>query len=201
MPSLSRAEIFGITVFTILALTWFGKVSFGLISSERNSNRISESLQAEKPKTILVHIAGAVEKTGLFELPADCRVDDALKIAGGTVLNADTSLLNLAENLTDGDKLYVPFQGTPIPKEYENKTIKRERGKTSEKAKPIKFPININTATLEELMTLPDIGDVRAREIIDCRNKQGGFKKREEIMNVKGIGEGIYDKIKDLIYV
>jgi len=201
MPNLSRAEIFGITVFTILALAWFCKVTFGFLPLGEKTSEQPGTPGIEKPKTIVVHIAGAVEKTGLYVLPSDCRVGDALKIAGGAVLNADTSLLNLAENLADGDKLYVPFKGTPIPKEYENKTIKRRSVKKSEKTPTPKFPININTATEEELMTLPDIGDVRAKDIIDYRNKNGGFKKREEIMNVKGIGEGIYEKIKDLIYI
>ena len=202
MPSLSRAEIFSITVFTILAFTWFGRIALGFIPSHQKSNSDFDTeniKQAEK--IIVVHIAGAVERPGIYELPIGSRINDALKVAGGAVLNADVSLLNLAENLSDEDKIYIPLKGESIPAGFEKKNQKETKSKSANSPRNPVSIININTATLEQLMSLPDIGEVRAEEIINYRVQHGGFKKREEIMNVRGIGEGIYEKIKNLIYV
>ncbi|MBU1023822.1 helix-hairpin-helix domain-containing protein, partial [bacterium] len=132
-------------------------------------------------------------------LAIDGRVKDAIGLAGGTVMDADTSILNLAEILKDGQKLYIPLKDEkvefPLISEDENlKTLKAVKS-------GIKFPININTATEMELESLPGVGEVRAKDIIEYRNRNGGFKSKSEIMNVKGIGDGTYEKIKDLIYI
>ena len=153
----------------------------------------------EVPVIIFVQVAGAIKKPGILKMPAGSRVSDAMKLAGGAADNADISLLNLAESLVDGQKIYVPFKGEMSPAASQ-KVETKPASHATEKSK-MKSPINLNTATKEELITLPGIGDVRAGDIITYRTQHGGFKKKEEVMNVKGIGKGIYAQIKDLIYV
>ena len=199
LNSLSRLEILGITVFSILAIVWVGIVTFDAISKTRNRSDSKIENAITEPATILVHVAGAVENPGLKELPIDGRVKDAISLAGGTVMDADTSILNLAEILKDGQKLYVPL----IDEKIEFPLISEDENLKSLKAREsgVKFPINLNTATEMELKSLPGVGDVRAKDIIDYRNRNGRFKNKSEIMNVKGIGDGTFENIKDLIYI
>jgi len=202
MAGLSRAEIFGITAFSILAAIWLGQVTYGTIthSSTKALKKTGNELPVrEVSSTITVHVAGAVKKPGVLKMPAGSRISEAIELAGGTLANADTSLLNLAESLTDGQKISIPFKDEIIPATTQNGLGKTEPHPSTYSG--AKFPINLNTATMEELMALPDIGEVRAKDIITYRNEHNGFKKKEDITNVKGIGKGIFDKIKDLIYI
>ena len=202
MKNLSRSEILGITVFSILVVVWIATVAMDMIAYNisKNDSALAADLDADKtPETILVHVAGAVVNPGLIELPYESRVTDAIKTAGGTIENADTSFLNLAENIFDGQKLYVPIKGEKIdsPLITNDESIKAARSTSRE----VRFPINLNTASKEELTALPGVGDIRAQDIIDYRTRNSGFKKKTEIMSVKGIAEGTYAKIKDLIYI
>lgn len=199
LNNLSRLEILGITVFSILAIVWVCIVSIDAISNSRDKSAVDIEITVTEPETIMIHVAGAVENPGLKELPSDGRVKDAISLAGGIVMDADTSILNLAEILQDGQKLYIPLKNEkvefPLISEDENlKTLKANKG-------GVNFPINLNTATEMQLKFLPGIGDVRAQDIIKYRNRNNGFKKKSEIMNVMGIGDGTYEKIKDLIYI
>jgi competence protein ComEA len=201
MRYLSRLEIFGLSLFTFLAMYWFVSTGLGMYSEfHKDSEAIADSdTQLETPQTILVHVAGAVKNPGVYELQFGSRIGDALEKAGGYIDSSGQGLLNLAEVLEDGQKIFVPFEGEivdyPLVTKSENPLKKADV-----KLTPLS-PLNINTSTKEELMCLPGIGETRAMDIIEYRKKVGGFKKKSDIMNVNGIGEKIYEKIKDLIYI
>jgi competence protein ComEA len=141
-------------------------------------------------KPIVVHITGAVPRPGVYALPQGARIQDGISAAGGFLAEADKTNINLAQVLDDGEKLDIPYiEGgspvltTPVP---EVVTITTEL-------------ININTASLAELDTLPGIGPTTAQKIIDYRTQNGPFINAEDI--VSGIGPGTYERIKDLITV
>lgn len=133
---------------------------------------------------IFVHVCGAVNCEGVYELPNGSRVYQAIELAGGFREDADTQAVNQAEVLSDEQKLYIPMMG----EEYS--TVSEEEGK-----------ININKASKEELMTLPGVGESRADSILKYREEVGAFKSIDDIMQVSGIKEGLFEKIKNLITI
>ncbi|WP_294784162.1 helix-hairpin-helix domain-containing protein [uncultured Eubacterium sp.] len=146
-----------------------------------------ELVQAD---TIYVYVCGAVCNPGVYELPEDSRAYEAVTQAGGMAEDAAGTAVNLAEVLTDGQKLQIPFQG-----EISETQLSDSGVETTD------THVNINTASLEELMTLKGIGQTRAEQILEYREKHGSFASPEAIMNVDGIKQGTYDKIKDNIRV
>lgn len=146
---------------------------------------------------VSVHVCGFVQNPGVYVLEPGKRVTDAITAAGGFLDEADENYLNLADYLVDGTKIYVPskeevqnsesMQVISIP---ENPNTKSESGM-----------VNINTATKEELMSLPGVGESKAEAIMEYRNVYGGFSAIEDIMNIRGIKEGLFNKIKDKIRV
>lgn len=149
------------------------------------------SPSTETPTEVVVHVTGAVNAPGVFTLPADARVDDAVRAAGATA-DADLSQLNLAQKLNDGQKIVVPKIGeTAAASTSGEGTGEPESGAL----------INLNTASQAELETLPSIGEVRAQAIIDYRETNGGFKSIEELKEVSGIGEKIYADVAPHITV
>jgi competence protein ComEA len=146
------------------------------------------------PKPILVHVSGAVAIPDVYHLPPDCHVQEAIKAAGGLLPEADTNTLNLASKLEDGEKIFVPY------KPQEGAALQQETSGNTEDSQT-EFPININTATLDELSLLPGIGDVKGQAIIDYREANGAFAVIEQIQNVSGIGPATFEKIKDLITI
>lgn len=136
---------------------------------------------------IMVHVAGAVNRPGLYRLSPDARVNDAIKAAGGATAEGDVNALNLAEKVKDGQKLTVPNRSASAQTANQNTT-----GTAI---------VNINTASKETLMTLPGIGEVLAQNIIDYRTKNGPFSSTEEIKEVNRIGDKLYEQLKDRISV
>jgi competence protein ComEA len=155
-------------------------------------------LPAPTPAPIMVHVRGSVNRPGLYPLPMGSRVNDAIQAAGGFSGQADTGSLNLAEILDDGEQLDVPALSTPIVADREPRP-----GTTSPIPVATSYPalVNINTASIEELDTLPEIGPKTAQAIIDYRYANGPFARIEDILEVKGIGPVTFDKIKDLITI
>ncbi len=150
------------------------------------------------PGSVIIDIAGAVAKPGVYTLPVGSRVQDALTMAGGTLPNAETRGLNLARKLNDGEQIYIPTfaEATSAPMVT---AVKSNRLPT-----PTRTPIgkiNINTATVEELDALPGIGPAIAQRIVDYRTQNGPFKVIEDIKQVRGIGDAIFADIKDNITV
>jgi competence protein ComEA len=149
------------------------------------------------PGSIHVDVRGAVNHPGVYTLPVGSRVQDALALAGNAASNADTRSLNLARRLNDGEQIYVAVIGEAPP-------APTASGKSVPLNAPTKIPggkININTATLAELDTLPGIGAAIAQRIIDYRSQNGDFKTIEDLKKVRGIGDALLSQIKDLITV
>jgi competence protein ComEA len=147
-------------------------------------------LPAPSPAPITVYVSGEVNQSGLYDLPAGSRVNDAIQAAGGFSANANSEALNLAEILEDGEQIDVPDLITGIT-----------TGDSTRSSNPSLGLVDINTATLEQLDTLPEIGPITAQEIIDYREANGPFAGIEDIMDVPRIGQATFDKIKDLITV
>ena len=123
-------------------------------------------------------------------MPAGTRVYQALELAGGSSDDAYLSGINLADKLADGQKVYIPAEG-----ENAEGILSTDSGGVQS------VMININTASEAELMTLPGIGQSRAKDIINYRVKNGLFESIDDIMKVSGIKEAAFEKIKDLIKV
>ena len=147
-----------------------------------------ELLPAPTPAPLVVDVAGAVPRPGVYELPKDSRVKDAVEAAGGFLVEADKANINLAAPVTDGQKLDIPFLagteplGVPPPAVTEAPAL-----------------IDINTADAATLETLPGIGPSLAQAIIAYREEYGEFYYIEDIMNVPGIGDATFANIQDLI--
>ncbi len=147
---------------------------------------------------ILVDVRGAVAEPGVYSLPVGSRVQDALKSAGGTLPDAETREFNLARKLNDGEQIYVrtSAEATSAPLVTPGKS-----DRSLPAVKTPTGPININTATVEELDALPGIGPAIGQRIVDYRTQNGPFQKIEDIKQVRGIGDAIFEQIKDLITV
>lgn len=143
-----------------------------------------EGIAQEETAYLYVHVCGAVNSPGLVRLPEGSRVFDALEMAEGFAPEADTSAVNLAAVLTDGQQLYFPVFGEPAGEVYGETVL-----------------VNINTADERELCTLTGIGSSRAQAILEYRKRQGGFGSIEELMKVPGIKKSVYEKICDKITV
>jgi competence protein ComEA len=159
-----------------------------------------EAVVLRPPPTALplrVHLSGGILVEGVYSLPAGSRLMDAIEIAGGLASDADPESLNLAAYLEDGDHILIPTLAveTPLAKGL---IFEIQDNTESEDAAIL---ININTADLEDLETLPGIGPVLAEEIIAYRELNGSFQNKEDILFVKGIGQVKYDQIKELITV
>lgn len=148
--------------------------------------------------SIFVHIDGAVVAPGVYELTGSLpRVNDAVIAAGGLAGDADTSALNLAAVLSDGEKIHVPRRGEAIASgQASSGPASGSDGGASSSG-----VININTATAEELDSLPGIGPSTAAAIVEDRERNGPFASPEDLMRVSGIGEGKFSKLKDQIRV
>jgi competence protein ComEA len=144
---------------------------------------------------VVVYVEGAVHEPGLYSLAPGSRVSDAIAEAGGLLADAYEQSLNLAAPLEDGVKVLVPF----TPKEGDP-PLPDASSPSSDKP-VIVFPININTATQEELEALPGIGPAKAADIIAYREANGPFTTIDQIKNVPGIGPATFEGLKDLITV
>ena len=171
-----------------------------LIGSSENQESFSEEdppsgvepAETEGPETLIrVYVCGAVANPGVVEIPQGSRVEDALAAAGGFGADAGREAVNLADWVSDGQKLYFPTeeeaQGAGLPE-------------TGTDAGSLGL-VNINTADVAALCTLSGIGESRAQDIIAYREANGGFASCEDIMNVPGIKTAVYEKIKDKITV
>jgi len=176
-----------------------------LVSSPPRGTPV-QLLPLPSPAPIQVHVAGAVTHPGVYALPAASHAEQAIQAAGGASAQADLEALNLAAILEDGSQLLVPTKAPPrtatatdLPKRATDISSAVPNWKTP--TATVTFPININTASAEELDALPYIGQVRASEIIAYRQAHGPFKRIEDVMKVYGITQEIFDRIKDLITV
>ena len=144
---------------------------------------------AEEAETVIyVYVCGAVVTPGVVMLPEGSRADAALSAAGGFADNAAMEYVNLAAKLEDGEKLFFPTREEADALEAEKKA--EQSGL-----------VNINTADAALLMTLPGIGETRARDIISYREECGAFRKKEDLKKVSGIKQNMYEKLEAKITV
>ena len=152
----------------------------------------SSQTESQEEKILYVYICGHVQNPGVYTLPEGSRICDVFSLAGGFIETAATDYWNQARLLKDGEMIYVPSkeeaQGRPVDE--------AESGKTHESGK-----VNINTASKEELMTLPGIGEVKALAILAYRQENGSFSTIEELKKVEGIKDAVFTKIKAYIEI
>ena len=145
-----------------------------------------ETADAGEPAVIYVHVSGAVSVPGLYVLDPSARVVDAVAAAGGLTPDADESAVNLARPLSDGEQLQVPVQGA-VP--------------AAASAPAGDGRVNLNTADVSALDTLPRIGEAMAQRIVDWREANGRFTSIEDLLAVPGIGDKMLEALRDLVTV
>jgi len=154
-------------------------------------------LPTPTPRPLRVYVSGAVAHPDVYELPSDSIVKDAIEAAGGPTSEADLNYVNLARRVHDEEQIYVPQKGEespPVSPPSGSPSLPSPSSQGDSK-------VNINTATAQELSTLPGIGPTKAQSIIDYRTTNGPFQSIEDIKNVRGIGDATFEKLKDKITV
>lgn len=146
--------------------------------------------QTEEAGTVFVFVCGQVAVPGVYELPAGSRIYDAIMQAGGCMETADICAVNQAGYLEDGMQIYIPAIGEAYKEAASEEQASRTDGR-----------ISINHADKNELMTLPGIGESKADAILEYRQSHGAFSSIDELMNIPGIKEGIFNNIQDYIKV
>ncbi len=168
---------------------------------------------SEEAKTLVVHICGAVSAPGVYELPAGSRIIDAVEAGGGFLPEADEACCNLAEEIVDGCQIYIMTKSEScadgqtekkagIQTSPDSDMQTTDRNVRSNSAPTLENGlVNLNTADVAALMTLPGIGESRAKAIISYREQHGAFAQIEDIMKISGIKQAAFSKIKDKITV
>jgi len=177
-----------VVVFALVCVVSFAVVARG------HSQPVVETapIVIASPK-VMVDVAGGVKSPGVYELPANSRVIDAIAAAGGAVAHADTSDINLARIIKDGEQVYVDLatvSNPSVPGGPARRVVKKKSG-----------PININRATAGELDSLPGIGPVLASRIIDYRKANGLFISVDDLQKVSGIGVSKFAQFKNKVRV
>lgn len=210
-----KGKIFIIIFIIFTAYTVIDTYSLKEPKEEKKEVTIKKQTKEDKEtvsQKVLIDVKGEVNTPGVYELTVDNTVIDAIKKAGGLTSQSDTSNINLSKKLEDEMVIIVyskeeikemnkeiecpPCNDVCVTKEDEKALL--EEKETEEK---ITGKVNLNEADIEALQTLDGIGEVKAKAIIDYRDKNGPFKQIEDIKNVSGIGDSVYEKIKDNITV
>jgi competence protein ComEA len=149
--------------------------------------RVAASAQTTVASQVFVHVVGAVRRPGLYRLTDGSRVADALRRAGGTTRKAQLELVNLAARLADGEQVVVPRRGS-------NAAVVGSEAPAGQSG-----PLHLNTATLEQLDSLPGVGPVTAQKILDWRQAHGAFGSVDELDAIPGIGPARLAQLRDLV--
>jgi len=152
---------------------------------------------------VVVHVSGAVKRAGVYRLAPESRVADAIEQAGGATEHADLDALNLAEPLQDGQKIHVPRKGEASAPTLASVAPSRTPRSAPQAAATAttQFPINLNTATAEQLEAIPGIGPVLAQRIIEYRQTRGRFQSVDELLEVRGIGPKRLESMRPYVVV
>ncbi len=194
--------IFCILIIAIIIVKQFDteeKETLDLISIEENTEN-TETVEEEEDYKIVIHITGEVNNEGIIEIKEGGRISDAIEEAGGLTKEADLERVNLAYELEDGQKIYIPNKKDKDIEEYVTEGVD-DIVLPDELSKAGDGLVNINKASSEELQELDGIGEALAENIIAYRENNGKFKNIEDIKNVSGIGDSKYEKIKDNIKI
>ena len=152
-----------------------------------NNQSINQPSQVNK--ILIIDVAGKVKNPDVYELPQGSRVIDAIKAAGGVGKGADSSGVNMARLLEDGEQIYIESSSSPT-----HSVSSASRGTRGGK-------VNLNRANLSELDGLPGVGPVLAARIIEWRSKNGNFKSVDELRRVSGIGDAKFNELKEVVVV
>jgi len=175
------------------------EISESEISDSEIPDPGQSSVQEETTDTVFVQVSGAVRAPGVYELPAGSRVFEAIQSAGGMTDDAAADSVNQAVEVSDGDMIVLcTLQEWEQAKSQQTELI---GGDLSGPAQETDGRININTADVTQLCTIPGIGESRAQSIVTYREQNGAFGAVEDIMKVSGIKDGLFQKIKDKIKV
>lgn len=190
------------SLLVLFCIALFASIStfYYLYTQEDTTPIITDNMQTQtqdkqEDTTITVYVSGEVNSPGLVELPIDSRIADAIKACGDFTPLADKAKINLAQKLTDGMQIQVSSKA-PVINSNEQVNDTNSNSPNNNSSSNL---ININTATKEDLDTLPGIGPATAQKIIDYRQEHGNFSSIEDIKNVKGIGEAKFSKMQDKI--
>ncbi|HGI8611721.1 TPA: helix-hairpin-helix domain-containing protein [Streptococcus agalactiae] len=191
--------IVGLLLFGILGLNHFGthhKEDNLNINLEKKVSTITEKkvpmishVKDKVSNQVTVDVKGAVNHPGVYSLPSQSRVTDAIKRAGGLSNLADSKSVNLAQKLQDETVIYVAQKGEKIT------VVEEEKANNIATQGNSKGKINLNKADLSSLQTISGVGAKRAQDILDYRDSQGGFKTIDDLKNVSGIGEKTLEKL------
>ena len=196
MPTISRRRALAYAVAVLVLLALGGRLLTSgrepPESRERHARPATLAAEAAPAPTLVVHVVGAVEEPGLYELKEGSRVDDAITRAGGAKEKAALELVNLAAPVADGQQVVVPNRG-------EAASATPAGGGASAGSAPTNGPVHLNSATLEELDALPGIGPVTAQKILDYRTEHGSFSSESDLDAVPGIGPTRLEELKPLV--
>ena len=189
MPELSRTQVIVYGAIAVALLLVGARAiraegddrahSFGSAPESKGSFSLSGQVG-----DVVVHVAGAVERPGVYRLPAGSRVDDAVRRAGGAGLKAELEAVNLAARLADGQQVVVPESGPAGAAAVAG-------------GSPEEGPISLGTATVEQLDTIEGIGPVTAQDIVEFRDQRGGLASVEQLDRVSGIGPATMESLRD----
>ena len=166
-----------------------------------DSGQKDQQTDREKLQICYVYICGAVKQPGVYELTADSRLFEAIQMAGGLTEEAADQVLNQAELIEDGSRIYVPTKEEVKAGMDNGDTLTQNEDNAEKAGSTSDGKVDINTAEKNELMTLPGIGEAKADAIVRYREEHGTFQKIEDLMEVEGIKEGVFQKVKDQIKV
>jgi competence protein ComEA len=184
--------VIGLAVLAVVGLVGgYGVAMRARPKPTKVSLAATDSGQRESKRNLFVHVGGAVRRPGLYRLTDGARVDDAVRAAGGVLEDANLDALNLAARVKDGEKVLVPAESGP----GEDQAPGGPGGSAQGGA------INLNTATLADLETLPGIGPALAQRILDYREKNGGFRAVEDLLEVPGIGTKKFEELREHVAV
>ncbi len=172
------------------------------ISSEEietgNNIAAGETSALSQEEKIYVYVCGAVRKPGVYEVSKDARIYQAIELAGGMTKKAQKEKINLADRMTDGQKIDIPFRDRTGEENALSQNSENQTGAPNQISEEL---ININTADSRKLTELPGIGEAKANAIIAYREENGNFATPEDIRNVSGIGDATYENISSRITV
>ncbi len=195
MPEISRRRASAYVAVVLVLLVLAGRFVLGGAEGGDGGHpgAPAAGLQAEAPEAteVVVHVVGAVHRPGLYRLPDGSRVDDAIRLAGGSKPKAALELVNLAAPVADGQQVLVPRRGAASPPPAGAPTA---GGGALPGGR-----VRLNSATLEQLDALPGIGPVTAQKILDYRAKKGAFSSVDELDAVPGIGPARLEQLRDLV--
>jgi competence protein ComEA len=192
MPALplSRRQALVVAGALAVVLVLAGKLLAGGGSAQQVARLpIPRAAPPAPPQLLVVDVAGAVIRPGLYRLPQGSRIADAVAKAGGTTTKAATDTVNLAAPLADGEQVVVPAK-TPAG---------AAAAPPGEAPSAASGPVSLSTATAEQLDALPGIGPVTAQKIVDYRTEHGAFHSVDELDAISGIGPAKLDQLRDLV--